>query len=98
MDHLGRPEAVDDPDHVEPERVARRPVPRDPIPGGMSHFPLLPPVHGPEGTSIARRDPGLHLYEHNEPPSELDTLRDEIDVPVTAPKPAVENPPPPLRE
>src|SRR5687767_7491634 len=93
VNYFGRVRAVDDPHYIESEGVSRLPPPEHPIPGGVSHFPLLAPVHRAKWAAEQAGNPCLDLDEYYESPVEPHPLDYEIDIAVAAPETAVEHPP-----
>lgn len=79
-------------DHVEPIRLLRPSVTGHPHPGRPAQLLLLPPVDCPNRVSEQDSPPSLDLDERDQ----SGLCHDEVDVPMTASKPAMHHPPTPL--
>ena len=97
--------AVDNADHVEPVVVPGTPVLRNPVPRRPGQLTLLPPMHRSQRTSISARRAGLHFDERHDASSRAmpftrpgSPLDNQVDIPMTTPKPARENDPAPACE
>lgn len=86
------PLSEQDPDDIETKLVARTAVPGHPHPARATQLALLPPVYGSQRPPETGRLSGLYLDKrHHSPARSVGLGRNEVDIPMPAPKSAVQN-------